>query len=265
MKKSRGILVLVLTVLITGFLVFTSAVGVGPTGTGAAKHIKTGLDLAGGVSITYEASKKNPTDDEMADTIYKLQKRVEQYSSEAQVYKEGTNRINVEIPGVTDANQILEELGKPGSLYFIAHKGADGSENYSYNGTEYVLNKTIEELQEDGSIVLTGTEVKTAKAAMIENDLKNKENVVDLTLTEEGTTKFAEATKAAFEDSHDSIGIYYDGKFVSVPNVNAEIKDGNAQISGMKDSAEAENLASTIRIGGLKLELSELRSRLKAK
>ena len=58
----------------------------------------------------------------MADTIYKLQKRVEQYSSEAQVYKEGTNRINVEIPGVTDANQILEELGKPGSLYFIAHK-----------------------------------------------------------------------------------------------------------------------------------------------
>ena len=162
MKKSRGILVLVLTVLITGFLVFTSAVGLGPTGTGAAKHIKTGLDLAGGVSITYEASKKNPTDDEMADTIYKLQKRVEQYSSEAQVYKEGTNRINVEIPGVTDANQILEELGKPGSLYFIAHKGSDGSENYTFNGTEYVLNKTIEELQEDGSIVLTGTEVMTA-------------------------------------------------------------------------------------------------------
>lgn len=264
MKKSRGILVLVLTVLITGFLVFTSAVGLGPTGTGAAKHIKTGLDLAGGVSITYEASKENPTDDEMADTIYKLQKRVEQYSSEAQVYKEGTNRINVEIPGVTDANKVLEELGKPGSLYFIAHKGSDGSENYTYNGSEYVLNKTIEELQEDGSIVLTGTEVKTAKASMIENDLKNKENVVDLTLTEEGTTKFAEATKAAYEDNHDSIGIYYDGKFVSVPNVNAEIKDGNAQISGMKDSAEAENLASTIRIGGLKLELSELRSNVVA-
>lgn len=264
MKKSRGILVLVLTVLITGFLVFTSAVGLGPTGTGAAKHIKTGLDLAGGVSITYEASKENPTDDEMADTIYKLQKRVEQYSSEAQVYKEGTNRINVEIPGVTDANKVLEELGKPGSLYFIAHKASDGSENYTFNGSEYVLNKTIEELQEDGSIVLTGTEVKTAKASMIENDLKNKENVVDLTLTEEGTTKFAEATKAAYEDNHDSIGIYYDGKFVSVPNVNAEIKDGNAQISGMKDSAEAENLASTIRIGGLKLELSELRSNVVA-
>ena len=122
MKKSRGVLVLVLTVIVTALLIFTTAVGFGPTGTGAAKNIKTGLDLSGGVSITYQASKESPTEDEMSDTIYKLQKRVEQYSTEAQVYKEGDNRIIVEIPGVTDANKILEELGKPGSLYFIAHK-----------------------------------------------------------------------------------------------------------------------------------------------
>ena len=265
MKKSRGILVLVLTVLITIFLVFTSAVGLGPTGTGAAKHIKQGLDLSGGVSITYEASKENPTDDEMSDTIYKLQKRVENYSSEAQVYKEGTNRINVEIPDVTDANAILEELGTPGSLYFIAHKDADGNANYTTtDGVNYTLTKTIEELQEDGSIVLTGTDVKAASAAVIQNDMKNNENVVNLTLTDEGTEKFAEATKTAYEAGNDSIGIYYDGTFVSVPSVNAEIKDGNAQISGMKDAQEADNLASTIRIGGLKLELSELRSNVVA-
>ena len=261
MKKSRGILVLILTVFMTAFLVFTSAVGLGPTGTGAAKNIKRGLDLSGGVSITYEASKKNPTDDEMSDTIYKLQKRVENYSSEAQVYKEGDNRINVEIPDVTDANAILEELGTPGSLYFIAHKGSDGTENYSTtDGVTYTLNKTIEELEKDGSIVLTGTDVKTASAQVVQDDLKNNTNVVDLTLTKDGTDKFAEATKAAYEDSHDSIGIYYDGEFVSVPSVNAKIKDGKAQISGMKNAEEAESLASTIRIGGLKLELEELRS-----
>lgn len=131
MKKSRGVLVLVLTVIVTALLIFTTAVGFGPTGTGAAKNIKTGLDLSGGVSITYQASKESPTEDEMSDTIYKLQKRVEQYSTEAQVYKEGDNRIIVEIPGVTDANKILEELGKPGSLYFIAHKDSEGNENYS--------------------------------------------------------------------------------------------------------------------------------------
>ncbi len=262
MKKNRGILVLVMTVLVTAFLIFTTAVGFGPTGTGAAKNIKTGLDLSGGVSITYETSKENPEPDEMQDTIYKLQKRVEQYSTEAQVYQEGENRIIVEIPGVNDANKILEELGKPGSLYFIAHKDSQGNENYTLNTQtgEYELTKTIEEIEADGGIVLSGTDVKDAKAAVAEDNLKNKTNVVSLSFTKEGTRKFAEATKAAYEAGRDSIGIYYDGSFVSVPSVQTEIENGSAQIDGMKDAQEAENLASTIRIGGLKLELTELRS-----
>ncbi len=91
--------------------------------TGSAKNIKTGLDLAGGVSITYQAKDSNPSAEDMSDTVYKLQKRVEQYSTEAQVYQEGSDRITVEIPGVTDANAILEELGKPGSLCFITQTG----------------------------------------------------------------------------------------------------------------------------------------------
>lgn len=262
MKKNRGILVLVMTVLVTAFLIFTTAVGFGPTGTGAAKNIKTGLDLSGGVSITYETSKENPEPDEMQDTIYKLQKRVEQYSTEAQVYQEGEKRIIVEIPGVNDANKILEELGKPGSLYFIAHKDSQGNENYTLNTQtgEYELTKTIEEIEADGGIVLSGTDVKDAKAAVAEDDLKNKTNVVSLSFTKEGTKKFAEATKTAYEAGNDTIGIYYDGSFVSVPSVRAEIENGSAQIDGMKDAQEAENLASTIRIGGLKLELTELRS-----
>ena len=90
--------------------------------------------------------------------------------------------------------------------------------------------------------------------------MKNNVNVVSLSFTKEGTDKFAVATKEAVEAGNDTIGIYYDGTFVSVPSVKQEIKDGQAQIDGMKDAAEAENLASTIRIGGLKLELSELRS-----
>ena len=262
MKKSRGVLVLIAAVLLTAFLVFTAAVGIGPTGTGAAKHIKTGLDLSGGVSITYETSKESPSEDEMKDTVYKLQKRVEQYSTEAQVYQEGANRIIVEIPGVTDANKILEELGKPGSLYFIAHKDADGNENYTLNTQtgQYELAKTLEEIETDGGIVLKGTDVKDAKAAVSQDDLKNNMHVVSLSLTKDGTKKFADATKAAVDAGKDTIGIYYDGVFVSVPRVEVVIDNGSAQITGMADAQEAENLASTIRIGGLKLELSELRS-----
>ena len=260
MKKNRAILVMVLTVVLIGLLSFTSIVGFGPDRLGSARNIILGLDLAGGVSITYQAVGDTPSSEDMADTIYKLQRRVEQYSTEATVYQEGDNRINIEIPGVSDANKILEELGTPGSLYFIAQTDSEGNQNYSYIGPdEWALNKSIEELQADGSIVLTGTDVENAKAGQVTNNMNNTEVVVELKMTEEGTKKFAEATKKAYA-AGESIGIYYDGKFISVPNVNAEITDGNAQITGMKDFQEAEAIASTIRIGGLQVELEEIRS-----
>ena len=118
MNKKKGIISLILMAVVIIFLGFTTAVGFGKTGTGAMRNIKLGLDLAGGVSITYQVEDENPTAEQMSDTIYKLQLRVEQYSTEASVYQEGDDRISIEIPGVTDANQILDELGKPGSLEF---------------------------------------------------------------------------------------------------------------------------------------------------
>lgn len=262
MKKKQGILVLVLTVVLIGLLAFTSAVGIGPTGTGAARNIKTGLDLSGGVSITYQA-KGNPSAEDMEDTKYKLQQRVEQYSEESQVYLEGDDRISIEIPGETDANTILEELGTPGSLYFIAQTDADGNENYSLTGTGrtgYSLNKDIEELIENGSVVMSGDDVADAQGVATQQQTTGAaEYVVTMNLTDEGTEKFAEATKKAAENG-ESIGIYYDGDFVSVPNVLNEITDGNAQITGMESIEEAQNLASTIRIGALSVELEELSS-----
>ena len=160
MKKSKGIISLILIVVLIGLLGFTTAVGFGEGGSGAARNIKLGLDLEGGVSITYQVKGGTPSAEDMADTIYKLQRRVEQYSTEATVYQEGEDRISIEIPGVTNANEILDELGQPGSLYFISETDSEGEENYTYKDGKYVLNKTIEELQkEEGSIVLTGTDV----------------------------------------------------------------------------------------------------------
>ena len=81
--------------------------------------IKLGLDLDGGVSITYQAATPNPSAEQMGDSVYKLQLKAQDYSTEAEVYQEGSNKINIDIPGVSDANSILEELGKPGTLYFV--------------------------------------------------------------------------------------------------------------------------------------------------
>ena len=199
MKKSRGILVLILTAIVTVFFCYTAAVGIGPTGTGAMKNIKTGLDLAGGVSITYQAKDSNPSSEDMSDTVYKLQKRVEQYSTEAQVYQEGSDRINVEIPGVTDANAILEELGQPGSLCFITQQDEDGNANFqadSSSETGYSLARSLDEIRAAGSVVLEGTDVADATGGAIQQqNSSSREYVVDLTLTDEGKTKFAEATQ----------------------------------------------------------------------
>ncbi len=263
MKKSKGITTLVLTVLIMVALGFVAIWGIGTEKAGSASGIRQGLDLAGGVSITYQVvGDENPSAEDMGDTIYKLQKRVETYSTEAQVYQEGADRINIEIPGVSDANSILEDLGRPGALYFIAQTDADGNQNYSYTGsgaTGYSLNKTIEELKTAGSIVLEGIDVATAQGGSGSDSLGNSQFVVDLTFTGEGTTKFADATTKAFSKG-ETIGIYYDGDFISVPTVQAALTDGKAQITGMGSFEEAEKIASQIRLGGLKLELEELRS-----
>lgn len=233
MKKSRAVVYLLLILALAAGLCYTAVYGLGSDKSGSAASIKQGLDLAGGVSITYQVvGDSEPSAEDMNDTIYKLQKRVENYSSEAQVYQEGSDRINIEIPGVDDANAILEELGKPGSLLFMAS---------------------------DGTEVLTGSDIISARAGTQKDDMGNSQYVVQLTLNEEGTTKFAEATTKA-APTHDQIYIIYDGSIISAPSVQNAITDGSAVITGQRSYEEAEELASTIRIGGLKLELEEMRS-----
>lgn len=262
MKKSKAFVILLCMVLLLAGITWIDLFGVDGEGTGSASDIKLGLDLAGGVSITYQVvGDETPDATDMKDTIAKLQKRVEGYSTEAIVYQEGIDRINIEIPGVKDANKILQELGRPGALYFINQTDDAGNYNYSYSGSGYVLNKSIEELLEDGSITLVGTDVKDAQAGSHTNQMGSSEFAVDLSMTAEGTDKFAEVTRRAYSRG-ESLAIYYDGNFVSVANVNGVFTNGQATISPMASIEEAENLASTIRIGGLKLELEELHSKV---
>lgn len=221
-SKTKGLIgLLILLVAVVGF---------GFLGYKTVGDVKLGLDLAGGVSITYQAVEDNPSSEEMSDTIYKLQQRVQNYSTEAEVYQEGSNRINIDIPGVSDANAILEELGKPGSLTFT---------------------------DESGNVLLTGDQVATAKAGIIDQKNGQKSYVVSLTFTDEGTKTFADATTA---NVGKRIAIIYDGQVYYAPVVREAITGGQCQIDGMATYEEAENLASTIRIGSLSLELEELRS-----
>ena len=220
--------------------------GVGKNSTGRAKDISLGLDLQGGVSITYQIMDDDATSDQIDTTIEKLQRRVENYSTEGEVYKEGQDRITVEIPLDTakyDPNKVLEELGKPGDLMFM------DQDNY----TKFSAG-------EDYTPALTGADVENADAGIEKaNGTGANEYIVQLQFNEAGTQKFADATTA---NVGKPLYIIYDGEVVSAPNVREAITGGSAQIDGQESLEEARTLASTIKIGALPLTLSELRSQV---
>lgn len=237
---------IIYTILVVAMLFGFSAIaifGLDRWGTGSIKEIKLGLDLAGGVSITYQAVEENPSSQDMDDTVYKLQKRVESKSTEAEVYREGSDRITVEIPGVSDANKILEELGKPGALEFLDSEGyAAWQKNESYDK------------------LLTGSDVKNATAYIDNSDnLGTKKYGVQLEFTDEGSEKFAKATEA---NVGKVIYIVYDKEVISYPTVNTKITGGTAVVEGMGSWEAAQDLASFIRIGSTPVELKEIRSQV---
>jgi len=264
MRKNKAILIIIIIFALLCGLGYYAVDILQATKAKEENAIILGLDLSGGVSITYQIITENPTQTDIDDTIAKLEERAENYSTEYAVYQVGDDRITVEIPGVFDANAVLEELGTPGALYFIVQKNEEGKENYSYDkdsdaDVPYKLNYELEELIKNGSVILTGNDVKSAEAGYTTNSYGSKEAVVQMKLTEEAAEIFAKATTEAAKN-HSSIGIYYDDHFISVPRVDEPITDGQCVISGSGDYAQANELATFIRIGAISLKLEELES-----
>ncbi len=231
MKKGKGITILCIVMVCILSLGYYASIILSSTGRGENQNIILGLDLAGGVSITYQIVDEDATAEEISDTVYKLQRRVEEYSTEATVAREGSDRITVAIPGVTDANDILEDLGTPGSLEFR---------------------------DPDGNVVLTGDDVETAAARYVTESGVNKA-IVELQFTDEAAEIFADLTG---ENVGKNMPIVYDGETISNPTVREQISGGTASIEGMESFQAAETLASQIRIGSLSLELEELTSQV---
>lgn len=254
-RKGKATISLVLIAAVVVLLSYISVCGIGEDQSFSAASIKRGLDLEGGVSITYQTVKENPTAEEMADTRFKLQQRVDNYSTEAAVYLEGTNRINVDIPGANDAETILKELGQAGSIYFFYGEGNLG---FDYETYSFVLNDTIENLIAKDQLIITGVDIKDAWAGTQdgENGI-GKEYIVCMELNDEGAEKFKYATSISVGKQ---IAIVYDGEVISAPSVTGTIDTGKVYITGMENFEAANNLATIIRIGALPLELTELRS-----
>ena len=271
MKKGKGAVIVLIILACLGLSGWYASTILGDTSASQketdnskeSEGIKLGLDLSGGVSITYDIVEDNPSATDIADTIAKLEERAASYTTEYSVYQVGDDRITVEIPGVYDANEVLNDLGSPGALYFIRQKDSDGNANYTYDSStgEYVLNYDIDTLVENGSVVMTGSDVKSAEATYEKSSSGVQQNtpVVALTLKDDAVQTWADVTTEAYANG-ESVGIYYDDHFISVPRVSVAITDGNCVINGMSDFQEAENLATFIRVGAINLKLQELES-----
>lgn len=258
-NKGKSLIGLFFVLIIIAACGFVSWKGVDESGQGSARNIKLGLDLAGGVSITYEADEENPSAEDMNDTVYKLQKRVESYSTEAEVYQEGTNRINVEIPGVYDAERILNELGNPGTVAFYEVTDASAGDMSDEEKAEAKKAAEAAGLSDSSTfnLVMDGNDLIDAQVMTRKDSYGNSEYVVELTMNAEGTEKFKEGTA---RNIGKPIYIVYDNEVISYPKVNTTIENGQAISEGNFTYESASSLATYIRLGALKLNLNEIRS-----
>ena len=240
MKKTKrnAVLVIIAFLLVLGVAIYTAIFGVADRG--KVEYIKLGLDLKGGLSVTYEIQEDDYSDKDLEDTKYKIEKRVEAYTNEYSVYEDGDKKITAEIPGVTNADEILEALNIEGKLEFL------DPDNYTKwsQGQEY-------------EAALTGDDIKNATAG-IDSDNGN-DNVVQLVFTDAGAQKFADVTSA---NVGKIVYIIYDNKVVSAPTVQSAITGGSAEINKIGSYEAAEQLATTIRIGALPLTLKQVRSNI---
>lgn len=270
-NTKKGILQLLAIILVIVLLGAYAYIGEVNDKVPGVRDIGLGLDLDGGLSITYETSEDKPDEDKLAMTIYRMQQRVQNYSTEANVYQRGDNRICVDIPGVENAEAILEELGDSGNVYFIYGNGESGVNNIIDDGNgNFSLTRSMEEIIAAGDCVLDGSDIQGAEAMYSQSQSTGGTSYyVQLTLKSSGKEKFKEATAAASRyynytvsgtDSYYKgiIAIVYDGEVISAPRCENMIDSDTATISGNFTYEEVNTLANTIKIGALPLELHQL-------
>lgn len=189
------------------------------------ESIKKGLDLQGGVSVLQEIVDENVTKETLQRTRELLALRVNKFGlSEPVVAIEGDRRIRVDLAGAFDSDDIVKTLTSTGQLNFK---------------------------DSEGNVLLTGSDVKDA-SAVLTNEGKA---IIQLKFNEEGTKKFAEATK---NNLGKTIEITMDDQVLTNPVVNAQINDGEAIIEGTRTFEEANRIAGIIQSGALPVTLNTI-------
>ena len=299
MKNAKHLLVLFVLVLFIAFVALAAFMGFGGKGEKTSvRNIHLGLDLAGGVSITYQAKEgSNPSVEEMNGALSVIQRRLDSKGyTEASAYIDGTDRIRVEIPGVENATEAVDEIGRTAMLRFV---GVDLTSLLASDFMDAYYQKYADEvratLPQDSEITDEEllSEAKTFFSMYESEALAQfpeifddaiEQGLMELIVTgvnvnnatyQKGQTSSSGAIEAYVKLDFDAegtrlfaegtqkylnkqIAILLDDTVCSMPMVSAVISDGTAIISGIRSDEEARNLASDIVGGALPVELVDI-------
>ena len=220
--RRKVLAVLIVLLLIASWTV--SFTGLGDKFGNLGKQLKYGLDINGGVYVLLEADTPETGTELTAimnQTKSVLENRVNAMGiSEAQVSIEGTNRLRVEMPGVEDAEEAIEQIGRTAQLQFFLA---------------------------DGTLALTGDGIKDSQIA---TDSQNGGYKITIDFTSEGSNLFADATEKAYSGqveakmtdeegnlvSNTAIVICLDDEVISAPTVQEKINSISCEITRPENS-----------------------------
>lgn len=244
MKPKKVVLFLIATILILAVTVINMAdVTIGnrrfPSVFDADYGIQRGLDLVGGSVIVFEADSASPSESDMQAVEQIMRTRLDNMGYfDAALSREGTSRIRVEIPNISDPEEAVQTVGATAKLTF----------------TDY-----------DGNVVMEGgTDIANAVYQYgPTSETGSSEHYVLLTLTGEGQAKFAQATAMAAQrpTGENVINIMLDDIVVSSPMVDQTINDNSCVITGNFEKEQAESLANQIQSGQLPFALKDVELR----
>lgn len=211
---------------------------------GFANSISLGLDLAGGISVVYDCSiakDSNTSDLDTAidATVTRLESVITKEYSEATITRQGNTKIRIEVPSVTNSDEIFDMIGEPTPLYMTLTQSSSAEAR------------------------IKGSDISNVQATVQKGDSGDYVYGVSVTFTKEGAKKFADLTgEAASGDK--KIYIYLgeiDDSADMQLTCKKKITGGSTFISGsfntMKD---AEDYALKIMSGTFNVELELLES-----
>ncbi len=266
--------VVVLIGFVISYFVFTTT-----TDDDSRYPFKLGLDLAGGSHLIYEADVSNLDPLEVPElmgvlrdvierrvNIFGVSEPIVQVEQSSFVTDEKKQRLVVELPGVSDVDEAVAEIGRTPLLEFklvdqeaLATQGALDDFIGNASGTSALIT-TIEDSEIRDPYIdtgLTGRYLQRAELVFGQGSggLSN-EPIVSIDFNDEGGVLFGDITR---ENVGEQLAIFLDGELVSSPRINEAITGGSAIISGSFTAEEARSLVQNLNFGALPVAI-ELKS-----